>query len=87
MEVVRTLRTGMDLSSIRQEIEKLGSVTRRRREAVELEETKRRVEKLIEELRPCSNDEEVKPLCDALQDILMELTVKIETSTSHCKPF
>lgn len=60
------------------------SIARRSRDAYELQEAKRRVEKLMEELRPYSESEETKRLHDGLKDMLMELTVKIEAVTSHC---
>ena len=75
---------GVELASIRQELDMLRS-TLRTKGALELQEAKTRVEKFIEELKSYSENASAKSLYDDLEDLLMELTFKIETLTRHCK--
>ena len=85
MKVMLMSTAGVELASIRQELDMLRS-TLRTKGALELQEAKTRVEKFIEELKLYSENASAKSLYDDLEDLLMELTFKIETLTRHCKP-
>jgi polyhydroxyalkanoate synthesis regulator phasin len=84
MKVMLMSTAGVELASIRQELDMLRS-TLRTKGALELQEAKTRVEKFIEELKSYSENASAKSLYDDLEDLLMELTFKIETLTRHCK--
>jgi len=77
----------MDLDQAKQELDRVRSLAKRSTDVFELKEWKRQIEELIEQFKPHSREDVVKPLYDDLQDVLIELVFTIETYSRRCKPF